>query len=49
MDDLIADFVDAIRNDRPPRITGRDALEVHRLIDAIERSAKSGTTFKLDH
>ncbi|MEM7176108.1 MAG: Gfo/Idh/MocA family oxidoreductase [Pseudomonadota bacterium] len=41
--DLIADFAGALRENRPPRITGREALGVHRLIDAIERSAKSGT------
>ncbi|MEX0284669.1 MAG: Gfo/Idh/MocA family protein [Paracoccaceae bacterium] len=41
--DLIADFADALREDRAPRVTGRDALVAHRLIDAIERSAKSGS------
>lgn len=35
---LIADFAAAIREDRPPRITGRDAMRVHRLIDAILES-----------
>ena len=41
--DLIADFADAIRRGTAPRITGRDALRVHRLIDAIERSAEGRT------
>ncbi|MEH6833093.1 MULTISPECIES: Gfo/Idh/MocA family protein [Falsihalocynthiibacter] len=40
--DLIADFAMSLRDGRAPRITGRAALEVHRLIDAIERSARSG-------
>jgi len=40
--DLIEDFVGSWCENRAPRITGRAALEVHRLIDAIERSAKSG-------
>lgn len=38
----IADFVDAIEQDRQPRITGRDALRAHRLIDALLRAAESG-------
>lgn len=41
--DVILDFANAIRSGRPPKVSGRDALKVHRLIDAIERSAKSGT------
>ncbi|SHH17977.1 Gfo/Idh/MocA family protein [Cognatishimia maritima] len=40
--DLIADFAASWRNGEAPLITGRTSLEVHRLIDAIERSAKSG-------
>ncbi|MCB2100568.1 MAG: Gfo/Idh/MocA family oxidoreductase [Rhodobacterales bacterium] len=32
---LIADFVEAIREGRPPAVTGQDALEAHRLIDRI--------------
>ena len=40
--DLIADFATALREGRAPRITGREALKVHRLIDAIEKSAKTG-------
>lgn len=42
--ELIADFSTAVRENRPPCITGREALNVHALIDAIERSSKSGTT-----
>lgn len=40
--DLIADFAKSLRDGNAPRVTGRAALEVHRLIDAIERSARSG-------
>ena len=32
---LHADFVDALENRRAPRVTGREALEVHRFIDAV--------------
>jgi predicted dehydrogenase len=37
--DLIADFVDAVRSGRSPRVSGRTALQVHELIDALLRSA----------
>lgn len=39
---LITDFVDAIEADRNPAITGEQALEVHRLIDALLLSACEG-------
>ncbi|OCW58736.1 Gfo/Idh/MocA family protein [Hoeflea olei] len=39
---LITDFADAVRRGRPPRVTGRDALHVHALIDAMTRSAREG-------
>jgi predicted dehydrogenase len=32
---LLSDFADAITRGRPPRISGREALKVHRLIDGI--------------
>ena len=32
---VMADFVDAIRSNREPAITGEEALKVHRLIDAL--------------
>jgi len=38
----IADFADAVREGRQPRSTGRSALAVHRLIDALLRSAREG-------
>jgi predicted dehydrogenase len=37
--DLIGDFVEAIASGRPPFASGRSALAVHRLIEAILRSA----------
>ncbi|WP_204115295.1 Gfo/Idh/MocA family protein [Shimia biformata] len=40
--DVIADFAEAVRQDRAPAITARSALGVHALIDAITRSAASG-------
>lgn len=39
---LIADFADAIRNGRPPRVTGSQAMQVHSLIAAIETSSRTG-------
>lgn len=39
---VITDFLDALDEARPPRVTARTALDVHRLIDALLRSAASG-------
>jgi UDP-N-acetyl-2-amino-2-deoxyglucuronate dehydrogenase len=36
---LLADFLDALDRDRSPRVTGREALRVHHLIDAVLRSS----------
>jgi predicted dehydrogenase len=41
---VLADFLDAIEQDRTPRISGREALKVHGLIEAMLRSAESGRT-----
>lgn len=38
--DLIADFTGAILDQRPPAITGREALRVHALIEAIVTSSR---------
>ncbi len=38
---VIADFVAAIREGRAPRVTGRDALAVHRLIDALIEAGRT--------
>ena len=46
--ELIAEFVDAVKGGRAPRITGREALRVHYLIDAIERSARTGALAKVE-
>jgi UDP-N-acetyl-2-amino-2-deoxyglucuronate dehydrogenase len=39
---VIADFLDAIEKDRSPKITGRDALKAHYLIEAILTSSQTG-------
>ncbi len=39
---VLEDFVAAVRDPRPPMITGRDALIAHRLIDAIVASSVAG-------
>lgn len=39
---VLADFLDAVETGRRPKVTGREALKVHRLIDALLRSAESG-------
>lgn len=42
---VIEDFVNGLSEGRPPMITGRDALAVHALIDAIEKSGATGERF----
>ena len=44
---VIEDFAAALRDNRPPAITGRSALAVHRLIDAIAASSRSGQRVEL--
>ncbi|MDQ2083246.1 Gfo/Idh/MocA family oxidoreductase [Xanthobacteraceae bacterium Astr-EGSB] len=39
---VIADFFDAVEQGRAPAISGREALKVHRLIDALLEAAESG-------
>ena len=39
---MIEDFVDAVRHERKPLVTGREALASHDLIAAIETSSRSG-------
>lgn len=39
---VIADFCEAILERRQPRVSGREALRVHRLIDALLRAAREG-------
>ena len=42
--DLISDFVAAVKDDRQPTVSGRVALNVHYLIDALLESARTGTS-----
>lgn len=39
---VMSDFIDAIQQDRAPRITGDEALKVHRLIDALIETGRTG-------
>jgi UDP-N-acetyl-2-amino-2-deoxyglucuronate dehydrogenase len=39
---VLADFLDAIEGDRSPKVTAREALKAHRLIEALLRSSQSG-------
>jgi predicted dehydrogenase len=36
---VLTDFLDAIENDRQPRVNGEEALKVHRFIDRLLGSA----------
>jgi UDP-N-acetyl-2-amino-2-deoxyglucuronate dehydrogenase len=44
---LIADFLQAIRQGKAPAVSGRSALQVHRLIAALTESAQSGRAVSL--
>jgi predicted dehydrogenase len=44
---LISDFANSILAGHKPRVTGLQALEVHRLIAAIEDSSRSGQKIKI--
>ena len=39
---LLIDFADAVVQGRAPRVTGSEALKVHRLIAAVEESSRKG-------
>lgn len=39
---VMADFVEAIRTGREPKVTGEEALKVHRLIDALIETGRTG-------
>ena len=41
---VIDDFAEALTTGRKPLVTGVDALQVHRLIEAIEQASKTGQT-----
>lgn len=44
---LIEDFADSLDKKRSPLVTGREALGVHRLIAALEQSARTGSRTQL--
>jgi predicted dehydrogenase len=44
---FMADFVEAIRAGREPKVTGEEALKVHRLIDALIEAGKSGGSVRV--
>jgi predicted dehydrogenase len=44
---LLADFLDALDQDREPEASGRAALAVHRLIDALRRASAEGRTVRV--
>lgn len=44
---LIGDFAQAVRTNRSPAITGREALKVQALIEAMTRSAKEGAVVRV--
>ena len=43
----IADFLDALDHKREPTVSGREALKVHRLIDAMLEAGRSGETVRV--
>jgi UDP-N-acetyl-2-amino-2-deoxyglucuronate dehydrogenase len=45
---VIGDFLDAIEQDRDPAISGREALNVHRLIDALLAASVERTTVAVE-
>lgn len=44
---VIADFVDALKADRAPKVTGDDVLAVHHLIDALLETGRTGRAAKV--
>lgn len=44
---VMADFVAAIREGRAPKVTGDEALKVHRLIDALIETGRTGSPVKV--
>ena len=45
---VIRDFLDAVRDGRPPAVTGRSALAVHAVIEAIIASSAQGRAVALN-
>jgi UDP-N-acetyl-2-amino-2-deoxyglucuronate dehydrogenase len=46
---VLADFLDAIDQQRAPKVSGDEALKVHRLIDALLRSSKERQPVTIAH
>jgi len=44
----IRHFIDCVLHDREPRVTGRDGLEVTKVIQAIEESVRTGNAVELE-
>ncbi len=44
---VMADFAAAIREGRAPKVTGEEALKVHRLIDALIETGRSGAPVRV--
>jgi predicted dehydrogenase len=44
---LLTDFLDALDQDRSPRASGRQSLDVHRLIDAVLRASAERRTIEM--
>jgi UDP-N-acetyl-2-amino-2-deoxyglucuronate dehydrogenase len=44
---VMSDFVDAIRERREPKVPGEEALKVHRLIDALIETGRTGAPVKV--
>ncbi|MFL5112493.1 MAG: Gfo/Idh/MocA family protein [Microvirga sp.] len=45
---LITDFLDAVEGNRGPAVSGREALKVHRLIEALLRSSEEGRVVEIE-
>jgi len=44
----IRHFIDCVLHDREPRVTGRDGLEVTKVVQAIEESVRTGNAVELE-
>lgn len=44
---VMADFVDAVTSGHHPRVTGEEALKVHRLIDALIETGRTGRPIRV--
>jgi predicted dehydrogenase len=45
----IEDFVDAVRHDREPAVTGHDAVRSLEIVEAVYASSRTGTAVELPH